>query len=485
MPGNVFVALIGLTCGIFLGTRIYFPWQSLALSALLLVFFIFFWSRTRRPAYLALAIFLFTLIVGTVRANLVPRTLPEQYQPLLDTPVSLQGVVVSDPDLRETAQRVTVEVMKGGNETRILAVAPRYPEVRYGERVEIRGELAEPEPFETDGERTFRYDLFLAKDGIFALVDPASLTVTGPREGAGTRLAGALFDGKHAFEDALARALPEPDSSLATGLIAGGKQGLGKELLEAFTIAGLLPIVVLSGYNVMIIAEAILRSLFFLPKRWAVMVAAIAIGLFVFVAGSGSSAIRAGLMAGVALFARASGRTYDALRALLVVFVLMLAFNPLLLPYDPGFQFSCIATLGLILASEPFARRLAIVRNAFVREMLAATIAAQLFVLPLLLYQTGNLSIIALPANLLVLPMVPVAMLLSFLAGVAGLLAPMLAPYAGLPAHFVLSYIIRIALGASALPFAAVVVPSFPFVIVIASYAALGLLVWRMKKRTP
>jgi competence protein ComEC len=186
---------------------------------------------------------------------------------------------------------------------------------------------------------------------------------------------------------------------------------LDQNTLDAFTIAGLLPIVVLSGYNVMIVADGVLRGLAFLPKRSSVGLAGLVVFLFVAAAGGGSSAFRAGLMALLALFARGTGRTYDALRALGAVFVLMLLVNPLLLVDDPGFQFSFVATLGLIIGTPLIEPKMKWVRNGFLREILATTIAAQVAVLPILLYQTGNLSLVALPANALVLPFVPLTML--------------------------------------------------------------------------
>ena len=58
--------------------------------------------------------------------------------------------------------------------------------------------------------------------------------------------------------------------------------------------------------------------------------------------------MRAALMAFVALYARATGRTYTAGRALLFVVFLMLLWNPLYLAYDPGFGLSVAATAGII-----------------------------------------------------------------------------------------------------------------------------------------
>jgi competence protein ComEC len=179
-------------------------------------------------------------------------------------------------------------------------------------------------------------------------------------------------------------------------------------------------------------------------------------------------------MAGLALLARATGRTYAVLRALILAGVLMLLLNPLLLADDPGFQLSFVATLGLILLAPVLEARLGFMRSVFWRDLLAATLAAQSAVLPLLLYQTGLFSLVSLPANLLVLPFVPAAMALSFFGGVVGMALPALASLAGFPAYLLLTGIIEASRAAAALPLAAVTVPQFPFAIVVVAYAMLG-----------
>jgi competence protein ComEC len=95
--------------------------------------------------------------------------------------------------------------------------------------------------------------------------------------------------------------------------------------------------------------------------------------------------------------------------------------------------------------------------------------------LPLLLYENGLFSVIALPANALVLPVVPLAMLSSFVAMLAGLIFPIAAPLFGLPAYALLSYIIGVVEFASSLPLAAFTIPTFPFSLVVISYVLLGL----------
>lgn len=473
---------LGCAGGILCRSLFSFSWPVLLF--LVIVAALMFGARlyTGRVVYLVTGVALLGVLFGSARVMLVPQEVPSVLSDKLGTTVTLEGTIVADPDIRETSQRVTVESSELGKKVRVLAVVPLYPKVRYGERVRVSGTLERPEPFDTNGGRVFRYDRFLSKDGIFVLMKQAQVSTTGARTWHAQGM-GLLLDARHAFLNALSRALPEPHASLAGGLVAGGKQGLGSTLLDAFVVSGLVHIVVLSGYNVMIVAEAVLRMFSFLPKRLAASFAGATIGAFVLAAGAGAASMRAGLMAGLALIARATGRTYAVIRALLVVAFLMLLINPLLLAYDPGFQLSFVATLGLILGAPLVERKLGFVKSPFWRDLLAATLAAQVSVLPLLLYQTGLFSLVSLPANLLVLPVVPLVMLLSAIAGGVGLVAPALAPLVGMPAFVLLSYIISVVEISSSLPLAAVSLPAFPFWVTVLGYVGLGWGVYRAYKK--
>lgn len=438
------------------------------------------WFFARRDWYVFPALFFLFLSLGILRYSFFDTGIRQSLEQKLGDKVEVQGTVVADPDIRESTERLTVYVPS--ENTKILVVASRYPSFSYGDTVTVSGKIEHPKPFDTDGGRVFAYDKFLAKDQVSYLMNFAHIKKTGEETDIVTLSIGTLYSIKGIFVTGLQEALPEPASSLAEGILVGGKQGLGKQLLDAFTTAGLLPIIVLSGYNVMIVAEAILSLFGFLKRRYALTISSMAIILFVVMAGSGSSAVRAGLMAVLALFARGTGRTYDALRILVFVFLVMLLWNPYQLVYDPGFQFSFVATLGLIVLSTPLEARFMKIKNASLREIIATTLAAQLFVLPLLLYQTGNLSLVSVPANILALIAVPPAMLFSFIAGVVGIIVPSIALWAGFPAYALLSYIICIAEFSASLPFAHVLIPEFPVVLLLLMYVAIALVARRLMR---
>ena len=191
-------------------------------------------------------------------------------------------------------------------------------------------------------------------------------------------------------------------------------------------------------------------------------ISALIVVFIVLVAGAAPSAVRAGAMALLPLIARMTGRVYLALRALGVVALTMVLWNPLILAFDPGFQLSVLATLGLVSFSTIFSTWLGWIPERFaLREIAASTLGTQAAVLPLLLYQNGLLSLVALPANLLALIAVPWAMGLSFFSALAGILFGSWATFIAFPAYLLLAYIIKVGELFAALPFAALSIPAF------------------------
>ncbi|HUY62625.1 MAG TPA: ComEC/Rec2 family competence protein [Candidatus Paceibacterota bacterium] len=482
---GLLVALTGgFSSGVALRSIFIFGWPPIVFALFLALLFAGMRALMPRRAYAIGAVFCLALALGMLRAAIADTPLPAAFADDLRHRVSYDGVVIADPDMRDASQRVTLRVAAHGTTAKMLAVIPRTVALAVGDQVRVSGTLLLPQPFASDDGRTFRYEKYLQVDGVRYLLEYASARI----EAAAPWYAPAAMFArvKHAFLDGLNAALPEPYASLAGGIIIGGKSGLGTQLQGAFVRSGLVQVIVLSGYNVMVVAEWVMAALGFMrvSRKASAGAGAVALILFVLIAGTSATAVRAALMALIALYARATGRTYAAGRALLAVVVLMLLWNPLYLAFSPGFGLSVAATAGLIWLAPLIEKRIA---SAFWRNAVATTLAAQLAVLPLLLYDTGNLSLAALPANLLVMPLVPLAMGSAALAGFAGMLfghvAPLAAVALGFPAYLATGYLILIARVAASLPAATFVIPAFPFAWVIDAYALLAFISIRTYKK--
>lgn len=391
----------------------------------------------------------------------------------------VEGVVSGDPDRREHAVRavVSVRTVNGRSEAgKVLAVLPRDTTLQHGDTVVLRGLLAVPESFETDTGRVFDYPGYLAARGVSVLAQRAELLDI--HDGSWS-VARTLYSLKHTFEHALERVMREPHASFMKGLLLGERAGLPKELTDAFILVGLIHVVVLSGYNIGVVSEGVLRVLgLVLPRKAALAVAGVAIVLFAIMVGGGMATVRATLMGLIAVLARYLERPALALRALAAAAGLMIAYNPLVV-FDVGFVLSILATFGIVTTGEWFEKKLPL-KAGVVRSVGGTTLAAQAFVLPALLYFTGVLSFVSLPLNIVVLPLIPIAMLLGFAAGALALLHPYLALIPAILAEHTLSFVMWLSLAASEFPLAVAVLPPFPVWVAIAAYVPMVLFALRL-----
>lgn len=392
-------------------------------------------------------------------------------QALVGEEVELVGTVIREPEQTESAVRLYVQV-----DTDVLVVSTeRLTAVSYGDEIQLAGLIKKPEAFETDLGRTFQYEKYLLAKGVEYQISFAKVTVL--TEKTGSKVITALLSVKHSLMQGIEQVLPEPQAGLGEGLLLGVKQALGSQLESDFRVTGIIHIVVLSGYNVMLVVAFVMYVLgLFLRKRWRIFAGIVAIVAFALIVGLSVTVVRASIMASLLLFAEGFSKNYNVLRALFFAGFVMIFINPFLLLYDIGFQLSFMATLGLLLVAPRFEAMAAKVPAQIgLREFLVATIATQLAVLPLLLYNIGQVSLVAVVVNVLVLPVVPLAMLLTFMSGTLALVSLSVAVPVAYLASITLTYIITVAETFAAIPFAAITVPAFPAWVIVLMYLVPGL----------
>jgi competence protein ComEC len=392
--------------------------------------------------------------------------------------IEIEGVVVVEPDYKPQTVQIYIET----GSDKVLVTTDRHTEIVYGDKVLVKGKLEKPTSFETDLGRTFDYVGYLLARKVEYRMSFAKVEVTEPNSK--TTLTSVLLQGKSKFISSIKEAIPEPEVGLGSGLLLGVKSALGEDIEEDFRRTGIIHIVVLSGYNVMLVVAFILFIFsFFLPMRWRFAFGLLAIVSFALLVGLSATVVRASIMVSLVLFAQSFGRQYDILSGLFLAGFVMLVVNPYLLLYDIGFQLSFMATLGLILIVPYFEASLMLEEKKIKgKEFLLSTIATQIAVLPLLMYHIGQVSLVAVFVNLLVLPIVPVAMFMTFITGMVGLLSVSIASLLGYITSFVLWLIIYIAQIFSELPFASVLIPEFSGFGVLLSYIAMTGIYFYLKR---
>lgn len=360
-----------------------------------------------------------------------------------------RGVVRAEPEPRDDTVRYVLGdlVRERGSEEmvvagRILVMTSPYPSFTYGDEVRITCALESPQPF-----NGFRYDRYLQRKDIYALCRRPSLSLIAT--GRGNVIYASIVRMKEYFRRSLEQALPEPHAALAVGMLLGGDAGLPRDAREWFTRTGTAHIIAVSGFNVAIVVGVLTATLIGIGMRRQRTYLAIIVGviLFVMLTGAQASVVRAGIFGSIALLARWLGRKQDARVALALTATVMAAINPFIVRYDVGFQLSFLATMGITWLQPIFVDVLRLNKwqvplKRLMKEYVLTTIAAIIATQPLIMYAFGGVSYIAPIANILIVPVIPAAMGLSFVTAVMGLVAPALGVGVGWFSWLVVHYII-------------------------------------------
>jgi competence protein ComEC len=469
-----FWTLISFVLGVVLRSFWEMPGIIEAFLAVLAIALFCAFYQNRWVTILALIILIFTL--GVWRASL-PLTEISSIEKT-DQNYSGKAVVDKEPEKKETYQNV---IFLTDDRKKILVRENLSSVIKYGDQFSINCQLTTVENKDLD----FDYRMYLAKDKIYYLCQKAQLEKTD--SGKANRTYGTILNLKNNLEAAVNKSLPYPYSALGSGLLFGGSGQLPKDLQKDFSRTGLTHIIAVSGFNVTIIAQylIVIGIAIGLWRKQAFWFAISGVTLFVAMIGFPSSAVRAGVMGGLLLWAMKKGRLANSWNAIAAAGAVMLMINPLLLRWDIGFQLSFLATIGIV-AFSPFWEKIALkkfpVNGVF--EIIFLTLSAQTLVIPIIAYQFHTVSIISLLSNLLILPIIPLLMLLVFLVAVTGAIWPPLSAVFSLAAYFPLRYVIELVRFFSSLPFSSFEISSISFGIIIVWYVVFIFLIFWIKKRT-
>lgn len=390
----------------------------------------------------------------------------------------LEGVVSAPPERREKALRFRLSAQRwtrGEVERQVqgeaLVYADRYADVRYGDRLLVRGAPQTPPIFDV-----FSFRDFLARQGVHTIILGAEVSLLGRERG--EPFLAALYDVRTEANAMIRRLLPDPQAAFLAGILTGDESSFTAELSDAFRRTNTAHLIAISGANVAVIVALLMALVGWLPRNLAgrlttLLVTLCGVALYTLFVGAEPSVVRAAIMATFVLLAERLGRRNDGLTALAVAIFVMTLLNPLML-FDLGLLLSAAATLGLILYLPPltelsrrmlerfFSAEKAQRAARLLTELVLITVAAQITTLPIILLISGEFAPLGVLVNVLVAPAQPFIM-----SGGLGMLAlgwlwqplgEVMAWLVGLPLSYTLG-IIRSAAEVAALSLPAAVGP--------------------------
>ena len=318
------------------------------------------------------------------------------------------ATVMSDPRNIGAATRITIEIES--NRFVVYAYgrpAWRLAGAKVGEQIFVRGQR---QAFERGDESRWIAQHIKGKFQI-ELVGEQRL-VAAPLLRSAQRVRDLVSRGAQSFDFA--------DRTLFTGLVIGDDTQQPESMIDAFRKSGLAHLVAVSGQNVSFILAALSPLLSRLKNRFRIFATIGVLVWFVVITRVEPSVVRAATMAGLAFLSVAAGRPTRTMRLIAVTVLVTVIVDPLL-AWSVGFFMSVGATCGLCLGAAPLARIFR--RPKWLAQLIGATVAAQLGVMPVVILIFGLPSATGIIANVLAVPIAGLVMLFGLpMALCAGLI---------------------------------------------------------------
>jgi competence protein ComEC len=444
------------------------------------------WRKGRTVPCIMLAFFL----LGYVEFMAAEHKRAESFVGYHDEDVVIRGVVMSAPEIKGEKLSCIVRangIKKSGESSFkdtdgsvMLGTLYKGSELPfdYGSGITCGGRLTKPGGARNPG--GFDYDLYLAQKGagasVFAYPDDISAE---ERAGGNFFVRLGLFIRKR-IVDVIEKSLPRQQAGLLNGMLIGYREGLTDEMQEAFSDAGLLHVMAVSGANVAFLAAPLsfLLKLLRIRKRAANLIIIAFLNLFACVAGFEPSVLRAVSMACVLLLAAVIYREPDIYTTIAVSCIIMLVISPYML-FNIGFQLSYAATLGIVMLYGNISK---VIRCRFIpgkaADVIAATLAAQIGVFPVTLIHFNKFSVISVIPNILAAPLLGIITVLGALMALLGQFTPVLSVLIGYLNNILLSTVLYITKWSASLSFASVRMVTPPIAAVIIYYSVVLYLLW-------
>jgi competence protein ComEC len=478
--------------GIYLGSK-FAPPLALILIGLIPLPLLFFLPQRRKVIILS-AICLIAFFGGALcyQASLPPQD-ESHLQFYNDREVEIRGMVNADPEIRDNAThiRLSASEIKRDKDWQevsgdVLLFVPRYPEYNYGDVLQVTGELETPLDFDD-----FDYKGYLEHQGIYSTMLYPEIEILASDQG--FKPLAWLYSLRNSLSQTLAEVLPEPQASLAQGIVLGIRYNIPTEVRDDFAHTGTAHLLAISGLHLAILAGIVysIGIRLFGKRRYSYVWLALGIiWLYALITGLHVPVVRGAIMASVFLTAELLGRQRTAITSLAFAAAIMVGINPQVL-WDASFQLSFLAIAGLIFLA-PFlmglGRRavkavigeegIGISLTSIVNDSFGVTLAATIAVWPVVAHYFGIVSFVAPLATFLALPALAGIIILGALAGLVGLVFLPIAQAIGWIAWLFISYMLFVVSGFAALPIASIEVGSANTTVILVYYSALAAIVW-------
>ncbi|HLG29972.1 MAG TPA: DNA internalization-related competence protein ComEC/Rec2, partial [Candidatus Brocadiales bacterium] len=379
------------------------------------------------------------------------------------TPAYMQGIVVSPPTVKMSDSSQTVErtsfllkakVIKNEDRwdsvsgtIRVNVNSPEAIAIKYGDRLELLGDISTPFPPSNPGQWDYREYLQRQHPRITALMAVTNLSnIKVLSRGNGNAFFAFVNFIKERFEGTINRCCTPDSSSMVIGMVLGDRQNIPDNVMDAFKKTGTIHFLAISGFNVgiLVIAVHTLLRLLYINMRVSAGAMILFLALYAILTGMVPSAVRACLMASIYFGAILLNRRWDLLNSIAAALLIILIRNPSEL-FNIGLQLSVLGVLGIVYVSNriegslwkgtllverlqaPEERSKFDFLWRYIRKNLCVSLGAWLAVMPLIAHYFHIITPFVALLNIIIFPLICILIVGGLVILIVGSIHPFLA----------------------------------------------------------
>ena len=387
-------------------------------------------------------------------------------------------LVVSEPTIKEKYQSFLAKSFKDKNKFSVSLSNGFY--IQEYDCLKIKGKAKNIDSIDDNGYRNY----LLSRGVKGTIYLPETKKIACPRNFE-MSFYKKILGFKNKTKEIINFSLPKIKADFLTALILGGKNTISKDWSDKLNRTGVSHVIAISGMHITIWAFLIIEFLILLGfwRGQAFYLVILFLIVYLILIGFPASAVRAAIMAVIFLTAQKIGYATQSDRLVVMAAFLMILFNPFVI-YDIGFQLSVLAILGIIYLSPFFTFLLEKIKMPrIIREVLAMTFAAQIFVIPILAYNFGQISVVSPITNILIAPLFPFILTAGTALIILGFIHLELTFFVNWFLIIVFGYFLEIVRFFDKVPFVVVLIKDLSFLVFAVYYLFLSLAVWFIIKK--
>ena len=347
--------------------------------------------------------------------------------------------------------------------------------LNYGDKIKVSGEYIVPEGARNYG--GFNYKEYLKTQKVYGIYEADTIEILKHNNLSWIELFSDIV--KLKIIENFSKILPEDTNQLFLGILIGYDDNLSEDIEESFRKSSLTHLLAVSGAHIayIIVGVKFLFQILKIPKKITNIITIIFLTFFMYITDFSSSVVRASIMGIILLLALILFRKNDIKTTISISILLMLIENPYKI-LDIGLLLSYFATIGIICFSK-------LNRNSkselnikqkvieYTKEMILITVFANIFVIPIMIYNFNTISLTFVISNLIAGILIGPITIGGFILIVLSCISLKLTYIIAIPYNLLLELLVKSTKLTSLIPLSEILVPTPSIVIVIIYYTIL------------